>query len=70
MKNILKNERTQTIIACMNVSNETNKPIYNNSNQIKQRTNFFPSLHKQNMIQKDPRNTTYKTLVTFSMEFT
>lgn len=31
MKNILKNERTQTIIASMNVSNETNKTTYNNS---------------------------------------
>lgn len=54
MKNILKNERTQTIIASMNVSNETTKPhIITQAHQIKQRTNL-PSLHKQNRFKRPP----------------
>ena len=47
MKNILKTERTQTIIASMNVSNETNKPIYNNSNKPNKAKNQLLNISTQ-----------------------
>lgn len=47
MKNILKNERTQTIIASMNVSNKTNKPTYNNSSKPNKAKNQLLTISTQ-----------------------